>query len=622
MRIIDKIKYASILGGVIMAGVFTSCQKDILTEQDGDAMEMELSASIETSVKTKAGLGETTSENKTPVIWSENEQIKVYSSSASAVFSLGSGAGTNTAKFKGKLTGNPEKAIFPVCLSTERPDYILLPSKQVYVKDGVSQAAFPMAAIVDGSDMQFKNLCGILKLQLSSAEPVTVRSITLWTGDKVANSDYLSGMATVNFGDEPSLTFDSRSQRYVRLDCSSEANGGVALSSDPVSFHIVVPPTTADFFSIEVETTDNRIVYKRTQANEQNIIARSEIKVMPAITLEGFEDKYSKGTFVLNEGNMSNETGTLTYISQYGSVTDSAYYKANGYFLGNVSQDMFFGDGKIYVVAQNGTANGGKGTLVIADAKTLKNEKIYEASAFPGISWPSHVAVAEGVAYIRDNKGISAFNLSSEEYTFVEGSKGASKNRMAVIGTKVFVPAGQKIFVIEKSQIVHTITELPGSVSGIIRTDDDNLYVSCTSSPAQILKISSSDYSVIKSNEITESGISAGWGASPAISAKGDNIYFNNAKTTIYRHNFTSGETVMMTDVASHVEFPGVVYNNLGVNPETEEVFFTTMKGYGMDYKVNDISVFDFTSGEVIFKYDFQEHNSFPAGIFFPQNYR
>ena len=64
---------------------------------------------------------------------------------------------------------------------------------------------------------------------------------------------------------------------------------------------------------------------------------------------------------------------------------------------------------------------------------------------------PSHVAVIGRTAYIRDNAGVYKLDLDTKALSFIEGSQGALKNRMAVVGNKVFVPAGKSILVLEKT---------------------------------------------------------------------------------------------------------------------------------------------------------------------------
>lgn len=326
--------------------------------------------------------------------------------------------------------------------------------------------------------------------------------------------------------------------------------------------------------------------------------------------------KYKHGTFVLNEGNMTSENGSLIFISPEGTVTDSAYWRVNDSFLGNSTQDLYITGNKMYILSQNG---GGDGRLVVANAETLEKSAGYD-SELSALSRATHVAVAGDNAYIRDNNGVHLFNLKSKTLTLIEGSGGAAKNRMAVVGEKVFVPAGKKVFVIKGNAVIHTI-ELDGSVSGVIKTADNHLYVSCTTSPAQINKISASDYSVLQSNEITDAKVGAGYGSTPGISAKGDTIYFSNATTKIYRHIFSKKQTDYMTDVKDHIQNAGIVYNNLGVDPGTGEVYFNTIKGYGTDFLINDISVFNFSGATPVLKADYKDYTHFPSGIFFTGNY-
>ncbi|WP_430973540.1 DUF5074 domain-containing protein [Sunxiuqinia rutila] len=329
---------------------------------------------------------------------------------------------------------------------------------------------------------------------------------------------------------------------------------------------------------------------------------------------------FRDGTFVLNEGNMTSENGTLIFISPKGVAIDSVYQKVNGSELGNTTQDLFIADGKMYIIAQNGDRMGGDGMLVVANAETLEKETAFSNEDLAELSWASHVAVIGNSAYIRDNAGVYLLNLDSKALSFIEGTAGAMKNRMAVANEKVFVPAGKKILVLQNGEVKSEV-ELPGTISGLLLSADDKLMVSCSGSPSYILKVDPADYSIIKQNEIADFNVSAGWGASPAIGAKGDTVYFGSG-TKICQHILETGVTSVMTDVSEHIEHAGIVYNNLGVHPTTGEVFFNTMKGYGMDYLINDISVFNFSGESPEMVYDFKDYTNFPAGFFFTANYR
>ena len=338
--------------------------------------------------------------------------------------------------------------------------------------------------------------------------------------------------------------------------------------------------------------------------------------------------KYKYGTYVLNEGNMTSETGSLIFISPKGVVTDSAYWRVNGRHLGNVCQDLFIADNKIYIISQNGgtsavgTAYECEGFLAVANAETLKREAAYN-DELSTLSWPTHIAVMGNEAFIRDNSGVHSFNTSTKKLTLINGTSGALKNRMAVAGGKVFVPANRAVLVLEagKSEVSHKIT-FDATVSGVIKTSDGNIYVSTTGTPNKITKIKVSDYSVIKTSEVTVGSLGAGWGATPGISAKGDTIYYGNASINIYRHIFTTGTSELLVKASDYVsEDAGMAYNNLAVHPVTGEVYQTTIKGYGLDYLKNNISVFNFSQSQPELTANYKHYTHFPAGIFFTYDF-
>lgn len=86
--------------------------------------------------------------------------------------------------------------------------------------------------------------------------------------------------------------------------------------------------------------------------------------------------RFSEGAFLLNEGNFGNETGSLTYIHPSKKlVIDQAYFHINGTKLGNVCQDLAFGNDQIYIISQNGPKNGGEGLLTIARSNSSRRSR-------------------------------------------------------------------------------------------------------------------------------------------------------------------------------------------------------------------------------------------------------
>ncbi len=334
------------------------------------------------------------------------------------------------------------------------------------------------------------------------------------------------------------------------------------------------------------------------------------------------------GVFILNEGNMTTENGSLIYISPDGQLYDRVYSSANGTELGNVTQDLFINNDKMYIISQNGRKNPmgtgfeNDGMLVVTNVGTMKKEASY-SDEISDLSWPTHVAVLNDEnIFIRDNNGVHLFNSITKELSLIAETKGANKNRMAVVGSKVFVPAGKKIIVLEgnKKEISHTI-EMDASISGIVKSKDGHLWVSTTGTPHKISKINSQTYSIIKANDITEGKVSSGAAATPGITAKGDTLYYSGASTKIYRHVFSTGESKLMVDAKSFVDNANIVYNNIAVHPRTGKVYLNTIKAFGWDFLINNISVFDLESATPNLYNNYQNYTHFPAGIFFPADF-
>lgn len=340
------------------------------------------------------------------------------------------------------------------------------------------------------------------------------------------------------------------------------------------------------------------------------------------------------GVFVLNEGNMTTENGSLIYIDPNGHIYNNVYNNANGASLGNTAQDLFIDGDKMYIISQNGKTNPmglgflNDGLLIVANSETLQKVASY-TDELSALSWPSHVAVLdEDHIFIRDNNGVNRFSSTTEELKLISNTRGAAKNRMVVANDKVFFYAGKKLSVIEKNNDDVSITiDMGATISGIEKSKDGNIWVATTGSPHKISKVSSSDYTVIKSNEITIGTVAGGMFATPSITTKGDTIYYGGSSLNIYRHIFSTGESKEMiskAELQNLVADSKMVYNSMAVHPITGKVYLNTIKGYGWDFKINNISVFDFdnTESTSVLDTNYTNYTSFPAGIFFPYNFR
>ncbi len=338
--------------------------------------------------------------------------------------------------------------------------------------------------------------------------------------------------------------------------------------------------------------------------------------------------KYKYGTFILNEGAAwgGDKGGYLIFISPEGELVEKAFQKENnGSWLGSVPQDVFIANNKMYIVSQNGGNEGG--FLTIVNAETLKLETAFGDELKSQVSWPTHVAVlGDDNIYLRDNGGIKLFHPSTGEATLIEGTKGARKNTMAVVGGKVFASQNKNLLVIEsgKDKVSATV-EFDGNISGVVKSSDNNVWVSV--STGKIAKVSAKDYSIIKENDLSSNTdatktLSASFAAAPSITAKGDTLYMSGLATKIYRHIFSTNETKLMVDVKEMVENANIVYNTVTVDPVTEGVYFNTIKGYGDNVGINQISIFDFSGATPTLKAHYNDCTRYPAGVLFTSNFR
>ena len=370
----------------------------------------------------------------------------------------------------------------------------------------------------------------------------------------------------------------------------------------------------------EETSTDSIYTFKMNDLGnyEVKLTATNADGEVSATTPVEVYGKYKYGTFILNEGATlrGDIASKLIFISPKGVITDSVYQKENnGEMLKLVSQDLFISNNKMYFISQ-------RKALTITNAETLKKEIVYE-DEIKDLVAPTHLVVLDDNIYIRDNKGVYLFKPSDKSLTFIEGSNGARKNTMALVDGKVFVSKGKSVVVIEKGkeEISHTI-DFDGNVSGIIKSADKNLWVSDAS--GKISKVNVKDYSISQTNELPAEAaklLTASYAAAPSISAKGDTLYVSALQSKIYRHIFSKNQTDLMVDAKEMVENLNLVYNTVAVNPLTGDVIMNSIKGYGDNIAVNNISIFDFSGNEPVLKANYKDYLRYPAGVFFTYNF-
>lgn len=140
-----------------------------------------------------------------------------------------------------------------------------LPSEQIYEEAGMARDAFPMVAYTENSEMHFRNLCGMLVVNIYGEGSVS--SIEFVGYSKDGNPVPVSGAVCVDMTetDIPVLSMTEDALSFVTLLCEGKKGNGVALSMDKyTSFHLVLPPMYCASFDVKIELTNGSSIIKHS----------------------------------------------------------------------------------------------------------------------------------------------------------------------------------------------------------------------------------------------------------------------------------------------------------------------------------------------------------------------
>ncbi len=329
----------------------------------------------------------------------------------------------------------------------------------------------------------------------------------------------------------------------------------------------------------------------------------------------GVRPRFDKGVFLLNEGSMNTETGSLTYLNaKHKVIVDNAFYRVNGKRLGNVCQDMAFANDKIYIISQNGKAHGGEGMLVIAEAKSLKFLSEYTDEALVKLN-PSHIAVVGDKIYLRTDKGIY---VGGEQggFKLIPETLQASKLNMKTVGDLVFaLTQDNKVLMIQGDRVVASLALAQGKVSGLALSNNGSLFMSYTN-PNRIAKLSQDpkEFKILEEQNEETANLAQKETSSSRIFAYGNMLYIPNDRV-IYVHDFSTKKTSKWSDVNSE-EYSTALnqyYNSLGLD-DKGNVYYAALEGWGAQYKNNLTLIMDATKKTTILEK--MGVNAFPAGFY------
>lgn len=247
----------------IIAAIFmlASCESPFTIYPTVESVDSTITftANTENKAETRTSLSYSANENGMySLTWNRGDEISIYDGTNTAVFSTDDSYSA-TAEFKQK-TGETDKnaasytAFYPASITV---DNMVLPSQQTYVSNGILD--FPMYACSTSRNLQFKNICGILKISMKTKEStdVSVSSIS------VSSEKGMSGTFTV--ADDYSAVVDG--DDGVVLNCEEPVR---LYNASYQEFNIIVPPGAYETMKICITTKDGRSI---------NLVANSAVKI-------------------------------------------------------------------------------------------------------------------------------------------------------------------------------------------------------------------------------------------------------------------------------------------------------------------------------------------------------
>jgi hypothetical protein len=219
------------------------------------------------------------------VVWKPGDAFTLLSSGGEkAMFSVVGGIGSASGTFSGDVIGEaPYTAFYPASGNASIADNALsfnLPEIQRYVHNSFGAGASPMVASVAdiSAPLQFKNLCGVLCLKLTSKPSVKVSQIVITDlgGKMLWGNCALELDGTEGTADQKLTITGGSSEITLRMDTPIDI-----LESEPGRFYVVVPPGAfADGFSVTVYNENGERVNTFKTLNPEARVSRSTITNM------------------------------------------------------------------------------------------------------------------------------------------------------------------------------------------------------------------------------------------------------------------------------------------------------------------------------------------------------
>jgi hypothetical protein len=286
--------------------------------------------------------------------WVAGDMIGIYGSGVTNKMFTTSQSGTSV-DFTGttSLTASDYVAYYPYMSSTQYNEGVLsleLPTEQLYSGADYLLEYAPMAAYsTDGKNFSFKNLCGLVRLQLFGS--ATIEKITFESLD----GDLVSGTMAATISESGVTTTMSEGVSTVALTGLSATLSSRRLTS----FYIALPE--GDYTGIKFVIQDSEKNIMTLQASNFTLsVRRSVMSSISAVTYQAngriYEvgDLYNNGSVkgIVYEVDATGQHGKIVsldeYFGFYGYATSNYLDKCTSYTDGLYNKTQLWNSGASY----------------------------------------------------------------------------------------------------------------------------------------------------------------------------------------------------------------------------------------------------------------------------------
>ncbi len=233
-----------ILFAALAAIALTSCQQELTIEENKPG-------GVVFTATTEIPATKTALDASLNVVWQAGDEIVIVDGDSHIGTYTTTASGDTKATFThhsgSEATSSPYRAWYPTTLYNNIT--FVLPATQTYTAGNI--AGNPMYAESETANLSFKNLCGIIKLNISTTQSGKKVSKIILSADQGMSGE-ISNAATL----ATDLAAGVTGTAGVTLDCGTE---GVEIGSTPIPFYIAVPANTYSNLKISVVTKDGEI---------------------------------------------------------------------------------------------------------------------------------------------------------------------------------------------------------------------------------------------------------------------------------------------------------------------------------------------------------------------------